>query len=100
VTSLIIPILLQQGLEAEGHHILALVLAAGLRQVVLGMALGAGLALLVSRYMAVALFHVRPRDPATFGAVSVVLLSVGLVAILVPSVRATRMDPVEALRRE
>jgi putative ABC transport system permease protein len=90
----------RSALGAEGHHILALVLRAGLRQVVLGMALGGGLALLVSRYMAVALFRVQPRDPATFGAVSVVLLSVGLVAILVPAVRATRMDPVEALRRE
>ena len=90
----------RRALGAEGRHILALVLRAGLRQVALGMALGGGLALLVSRYVAAALFHVRPRDPATFGAVSVVLLAVGLVAILVPAVRATKMDPVDALRRE
>jgi ABC-type antimicrobial peptide transport system permease subunit len=90
----------RRALGAEGHQILALVLRAGLRQVVLGMALGGGLALLVSRSVAAVLFHVQPRDPTTFGAVTVVLLAVGLVAILVPAFRATRMDPVEALRRE
>ena len=91
---------MRSALGAERHHILTLVLRAGLRQVVPGMALGGGLALLVSRYMAVALFRVQPRDPTTFGAVTLVLLSVGLVAILVPAVRATRMDPVDALRQE
>jgi len=90
----------RRALGADSRNILALVLYAGLRQVTLGLLLGVGLALLVSRYLSVALFHVRPRDPATFVAVSGILLAVGLVAIIVPAVRATRMDPVEALRWE
>jgi len=90
----------RRSLGAESRHILTLVLNAGLRQVVLGMVLGGGLALLVSRSITAVLYRVEPRDPTTFGAVAMVLLIVGLVAILVPAVRATRMDPVEALRRE
>jgi len=43
---------------------------------------------------------VEPRDPATFVAVTGVLLAVGLSATLVPAIRATRMDPVEALRED
>jgi len=90
----------RRAMGAQESHILTLVLKAGLRQVLLGLVLGGGLALLVSRSMAAALFHVRPRDPATFASVTAVLLGVALIAILVPAIRATRMDPVEALRQE
>jgi putative ABC transport system permease protein len=90
----------RRALGADGGSILTLVLKAGLWQVVPGMALGGGLAFLGSRSLAVVLFRVEPRDPATFGAVTILLLAVGLVAILVPAFRATRMDPVEALRQE
>ena len=85
---------------AESPNILGLVLRSGLSQVAVGLVLGGALAFLVSRYLAAALYHVKPRDPATFGAVAVVLLAVAVLAILVPAVRATRMDPVEALRWE
>jgi putative ABC transport system permease protein len=90
----------RRALGARNGDILGLVLRAGLRQVVLGLALGSGLSLLVSRYVAAALFHVRPRDPVTFAAVSVVLLVVGIAAMVVPATRAMRLDPVEALRWE
>ena len=90
----------RRAIGAEGRDILLLVLKAGLRQVVVGLVLGGGLALLVSRYMAAALFRVEPRDLTTFGTVSVVLLGVSVIAILVPAMRATRVDPVEALRWE
>jgi ABC-type antimicrobial peptide transport system permease subunit len=90
----------RRALGADGPSILTLVLKAGLRQVVPGLALGGGLAFLGSRSLAAVLFRVEPRDPATFVAVTGVLLAVGLLATLVPAIRATRMDPVEALRKE
>ena len=90
----------RRALGADGPSILTLVLKAGLRQVVPGLALGGGLAFLASRSLAAVLFRVEPRDPATFVAVTGVLLAVGLLATLVPAIRATRMDPVEALREE
>lgn len=90
----------RRAMGAESRNILSLVLKAGMRQVAVGLVLGGSLALLVSHYMTAALFHVRPRDPATFGAVAVILLVVALMAILVPALRATHMDPVEALRQE
>jgi ABC-type antimicrobial peptide transport system permease subunit len=90
----------RRALGADGSSILTLVLKAGLRQVVPGLALGGGLAFLASRSLAAVLFRVEPRDPATFVAVTGVLLAVGLLATLVPAIRATRMDPVEALREE
>jgi ABC-type antimicrobial peptide transport system permease subunit len=86
----------RRALGADGSSILTLVLKAGLRQVVPGLALGGGLAFLASRSLAAVLFRVE----ATFVAVTGVLLAVGLLATLVPAIRATRMDPVEALREE
>ena len=91
---------IRRAMGAESANILGLVLRSGLSQVAVGLVLGGALAFLVSRYVAAALYHVKPRDPATFGAVAVVLLGVAVLAILVPAVRATRMDPVEALRWE
>lgn len=91
---------IRRALGAESANILGLVLRSGLSQVAVGLVLGGALALLVSRYVAAALYHVRPRDPATFGAVALALLGVAVLAILVPAVRASRMDPVAALRWE
>ena len=91
---------IRRALGADSSSILTLVLKAGLRQVVPGLALGGGLAFLASRSLAVILFRVEPRDPVTFVAVAGVRLTVGLLAALVPAIRATRMDPVEALREE
>jgi ABC-type antimicrobial peptide transport system permease subunit len=90
----------RRALGAGSPQIVKLVLLAGLRPVVLGMVLGGGLAFLVSRSITAVLYRVEPRDPMTFGAVALMLLAVGLVSILAPALRATRMDPVEALREE
>jgi hypothetical protein len=90
----------RRAMGAEGHHIISLVLKAGLSQVGVGLVLGGLLALLVSRSMAAALYNVEPRDPITFLVVVLILLAVGVLAILLPAIRAARMDPVEGLHQD
>lgn len=70
------------------------------RNVSIGIALGCGLALLAGRLLQGLLVGVSPRDPATLTAVAGLLLTVALVAALVPARRAARIDPAEALRAE
>ncbi|MCG8458767.1 MAG: hypothetical protein MI919_21005, partial [Holophagales bacterium] len=54
----------------------------------------------LSRWMETLLFEAKPLDPGTFAVVPLVLLVVTLVATLVPAIRASRIDPMEALRQE
>jgi predicted permease len=68
--------------------------------VAIGVAAGLLAALGLTRLMSAMLFGVAPADPVTFGAVALVLAIVALVASLVPVLRATRVDPLEALRWE
>ena len=69
-------------------------------QVLLGVALGLGLALVATRALGGLLFQVAPTDPATFAAVPVLLVLAAALAALGPALRATRIDPVAALRCE
>jgi putative ABC transport system permease protein len=87
-------------LGARTSGILAMVISAGLRPAVAGVALGLGGALAAGQVMQSLLFQVRPRDPLTLTAVPVLLLCVVAVASLIPAWRATRVDPVTALRGE
>jgi putative ABC transport system permease protein len=68
--------------------------------VAVGVAAGLIAAFGLTRLMSAMLFGVAPADPITFGSVAVVLGAVALVASLVPVMRATRVDPLEALRWE
>lgn len=65
-----------------------------------GVAAGTIAALYVSRTMTKMLFSVRPTDPVTFAAVATVLVDVALFASYLPARRATRVDPIVALRAE
>jgi predicted permease len=85
-------------LGAEPIAILSMIVAAGLRLVVLGSVLGLGAALLASRLVQAQLFGVTPIDPLTYVAVVVLLVLVALVACVIPAQRAMRVDPVRALR--
>jgi predicted permease len=78
----------------------ALVLRQGMRLVMLGAALGLGVAVGLTRFLGAMLFEVPPLDPATFSAVTLGLLAVAAVACYVPARRATALDPLAALRRE
>jgi ABC-type antimicrobial peptide transport system permease subunit len=81
-----------------------MVLRQGAIQLVLGLTLGLGAALVIGLIggdgIANALFQISPRDPLTFGAVSLLLSMVAFIATIVPALRATRVDPMIALRAE
>lgn len=77
-----------------------MVLRQALTLALVGVAAGGAGAYLVTRLMKTLLFGVLPSDPATFVAVSALLTLVAAAAAWVPGVRATRVDPVTALRAE
>ena len=85
-------------LGARPADVLNLVLNQGLIQLGIGLAIGLGLALLLARGLQVVLFGVGPADPTVLGAVVVVLAASGVVACLIPASRATRVDPMTAMR--
>ncbi len=77
-----------------------MVLGEGLRIVAAGIAVGLGAAFLLSRTIAALLFRVAPTDLATYGTIALALFAVGLTASWLPARRATRIDPMLALREE
>ncbi|HET7220004.1 MAG TPA: ABC transporter permease [Vicinamibacterales bacterium] len=89
---------IRQALGADRQAILALVLRQGMLTAGLGVALGLGLALLLSRVMESMLFNVGKRDVMVFSAVAVLLFAVSAIACYIPARRATRVDPIVALR--
>jgi putative ABC transport system permease protein len=72
----------------------------GLWLTTLGIAIGVAIALVVTRVLSAFLFGVSPMDPLTYAAVSVGLACMTLVATYLPAHRASRVDPVVALRGE
>jgi len=87
-------------LGASRRDVLRLVLGDGLRLALAGVVLGVVGALAATRAMATLLFGVTATDPATFAATAAALTVVATLASLVPALRATRIDPIEALRAE
>lgn len=91
---------LRVALGARPHQILALVLRSGLVLAGSGVALGLVGAAATTRLLSSQLYGVRPTDPLTLGAVTLVLAVVALLACLAPAWRGTRVDPMVALRTE
>ncbi len=87
-------------LGAAPGDVLRLVLEQGVRLAACGVAAGLAGAFAVTRVIGTLLYGVSPRDPATFIALSAVLTTVALFACYVPARRATRVDPITALRYE
>jgi len=87
-------------LGAQERNVLRLVVRQGLVLAAVGAALGVALALAATRYLSSMLFHVPPNDPATIVAVTTLLALVALAACYIPARRATRVDPMVALRYE
>jgi predicted permease len=91
---------IRMALGASRDGVLKLVLRQGMQLALLGMVIGLAGAFALTRLISSQLYGVGTTDPATFVAVTAVLGTVALVASLVPAMRATRVDPVIALREE
>jgi predicted permease len=89
---------LRMALGAGASNLLRLVLSRGLTLTVGGVLLGAAVALGLTRLLGNLLYKVSPRDPVAFGSAIVVMMVVALASCILPAWRATRTDPVRALR--
>ena len=85
---------------AQREDVLQMVLSQGTKMALVGVAIGIGVALALARLMTGLLFGVTAHDPVTFAAVAALLVSVALLACYIPARRATRVDPMVALRYE
>jgi putative ABC transport system permease protein len=91
---------IRMALGASASEVLRSVVAQSMMPVFAGVGIGLTLSLALTRLMAHMLYGVNPSDAATFAVVAVVLSTVALGASIVPALRATRIDPVTALRHE
>ena len=91
---------IRMALGAQVGDVLKMIITQGLKLAAIGVALGLGAAWAMTRWMESLLFDVRPQDPLTFGAIAVALLLIALVACWIPARRATKVDPMTALRHE
>jgi ABC-type antimicrobial peptide transport system permease subunit len=85
---------------AERGSIFRLVVGRGLVMAAIGLLIGTAGALALTRGIASLLVGVRPTDPATFTAIAALFLLVAVVACGLPAYRASRLDPIAALRNE
>jgi putative ABC transport system permease protein len=91
---------IRMALGAQAGQVIRMVFRQGVWQLGLGITLGLGLAAVIGQATSVVLFEVQPRDPQVFGGVVVVLFITGMLACLLPARRATRVDPLTALRSQ
>ncbi len=91
---------IRMALGARTGRVVRMILRQGIVQLAVGMTIGLALAIGISRLLAIILFDVQPRDPFVFIAVATTLALTGVLASFVPALRATRVQPQDALRSE
>ena len=91
---------IRMALGAQAANVLSLIMKNGLTLVLTGIVIGIAGALALTRFLTTLLFGVTPTDSVTFVVVSVVFFVIAMVASLIPALRATRVDPLVALRYE
>lgn len=87
-------------LGAQSKDVLSLVIGQGMKLVVVGLGIGLAAAFGLTRLMRTLLFNINPGDPLTFALVAVALMGIALLACYLPALKATRVDPMVALRSE
>ena len=91
---------IRMALGAESRDLVKLVVSQGMVLAFLGVAIGLAGAFAFTRLLSSLLFELSPTDPITFGGVSLLLAAVALLACYLPARRATKVDPMPALRYE
>ena len=91
---------IRMALGARTGNVLSLIMKNGLTLVLTGIAIGIAGALALTRFLTTLLFGVTPTDSVTFVVVAIIFFVIALIASLIPALRATRVDPLEALRYE
>src|SRR5215471_2960759 len=91
---------IRMALGASHEDVIRMILADGLKPILVGVVLGLAAALALRRVVASLIYGVRATDPFTFAAVALLLLMVGIFATIIPAYRATRIEPVRILREE
>ena len=91
---------IRMALGAQRSHILKLVLGEGLVLALVGLVIGVGLAVGLTRFISVLLYNVSPLDLTTYGLVALLLTGVALLASFLPAREAIKVEPIKALRYE
>jgi ABC-type antimicrobial peptide transport system permease subunit len=91
---------IRMALGAQASDVLKMVLRQGLAAVMAGIVIGIVAALALTRLMASLLYGVTPTDALTFASVALILTAVAIFACVLPARRATRVDPIVALRHD
>ena len=87
-------------LGATSSRIIGTIMARSFVLVVAGLVIGTGVAMALTRFMSSLLFGIDATDGVTFASVATLLVAVSMLAVLVPALRATRVNPVVSLRYE
>src|SRR3954471_3709556 len=91
---------IRMALGAQRSDVLKMTVKQGLKLVALGLVIGLAAAFILTRVMATLLFGISATDPLTFISISLVLLAVAILASYIPALRATKVDPMIALRAQ